>query len=137
MLLKNIPMKKIVLGLSLLIFVGACSDDFVDVQPPYAINSETFFEAPEDYDNALIGAYDLLQATYANTILAEIASGDVNAGGESPTDVIGWQQVDRMIHTPINDNLRDLWNFNFAGVQRASFIFKMKTILTLRGKPKL
>src|SRR6056297_2793244 len=124
MLLKNIPMKKIVLGLSLLIFVGACSDDFVDVQPPYAINSETFFEAPEDYDNALIGAYDLLQATYANTILAEIASGDVNAGGESPTDVIGWQQVDRMIHTPINDNLRDLWNFNFAGVQSKFYYSK-------------
>jgi len=137
MLLKNIPMKKIVLGLSLLIFVGACSDDFVDVQPPYAINSETFFEAPEDYDNALIGAYDLLQATYANTILAEIASGDVNAGGESPTDVIGWQQVDRMIHTPINDNLRDLWNFNFAGVQRASFIIQNEDNIDFEGKAQI
>lgn len=130
-------MKKIILGLSLLIFMGACSDDFVEVKPPFAINSESFFEAPEDYENALVGAYDLLQATYTNAILGEIASQDINAGGESPTDVIGWQQVDRMIHTPINDNLRDLWNFNFAGVQRASFIIQNEDNIDFEGKDQI
>jgi tetratricopeptide (TPR) repeat protein len=137
MILKKIHMKKILLGISLLLFMGACSDDFVEVRPPYAINSETFFEAPEDYENALVGAYDLLQATYTNAILGEIASQDVNAGGESPTDVIGWQQVDRMIHTPINDNLRDLWNFNFAGVQRASFIIQNEDNIDFEGKAQI
>lgn len=137
MILKKVHMKKILLGLSLLLFMGACSDDFVEVTPPYAINSETFFEAPEDYENALVGAYDLLQATYTNAILGEIASQDINAGGESPTDVIGWQQVDRMIHTPINDNLRDVWNFNFAGVQRASFIIQNEDNIDFEGKDQI
>lgn len=137
MILKKVHMKKILFGFSLLLFMGACSDEFVEVKPPYAINSETFFEAPEDYENALVGAYDLLQATYTNAILGEIASQDINAGGESPTDVIGWQQVDRMIHTPINDNLRDLWNFNFAGVQRASFIIQNEDNIDFEGKDQI
>jgi len=124
--------------LLLLIFVAtSCKDDFVDVVPPYSINSETFFEAEEDYHAALIGAYDLLQATYVNVIMGEIASDNVNAGGESPTDVIGWQQIDRMIHTPINSNIRDLWNFNFAGVQRAGFIIENKDKTDFEGKDQI
>ena len=130
-------MKPILLSLFVILVVGACSDDFVEVTPPYAINSETYFEAPEDYESAIIGAYDLLQATYVNVILGEIASGDVNAGGESPTDVIGWQQIDRMIHTPINDNLRDVWNFNFAGVQRSSFIIENEDNIDFPGKDQI
>ena len=50
----------------------SCSDDFVDVVPPVE-NSEDFFNSEEDYQNALIGAYDLLQSTYINVMLGEIA----------------------------------------------------------------
>lgn len=116
-------MKRISLLFILLIGV-ACSDDFVEVDPPFTVTSETFFQTEEDFENALVGAYDILQSTYINVILGEIASDNTNAGGESPTDVIGWQQVDRMIHTPINQDIRTVWNFNFAGVQRAAFIIQ-------------
>ena len=130
-------MKNIYFLLLLLVVATSCKDDFVDVVPPYAINSETFFEAEEDYHAALVGAYDLLQATYVNVIMGEIASDNVNAGGESPTDVIGWQQIDRMIHTPINSNIRDLWNFNFAGVQRAGFLIENKDKTDFFGKEQI
>jgi hypothetical protein len=112
---------------ALFCFVGlffSCSDEFAQPDPPFAVTSENFFLSEEDYSNALIGAYDLLQATYVNVILGEIASDNTHAGGESATDVIGWQQVDRMIHTPVNDNLDDIWDFNFAGVYRASYIIE-------------
>ena len=39
-----------------------CSDDFVDVASEDE-NSEDFFNSEEDYQSALIGAYDLLQST--------------------------------------------------------------------------
>lgn len=130
-------MKKIALFLICITLSISCSDDFVDVTPPYSINSETFFNSEEDFQNALIGSYDVLQATYVNVIMGEIASDNVNAGGESPTDVIGWQQVDRMIHTPVNSNIRDLWNFNFAGLQRAAFIIENKDNIEFEGKDQI
>ena len=46
-----------------LIVMASCSDDFVDVKPNNE-NSEDFFNSEEDYQNALIAAYDLLQSTY-------------------------------------------------------------------------
>lgn len=115
---------KLLMSICLLGICFSCSDEFAQPDPPFAVTSDSFFLSEEDYSNALIGAYDVLQATYVNVILGEIASDNTHAGGESATDVIGWQQVDRMIHTPVNDDLDDVWDFNFAGVYRASYIIE-------------
>lgn len=104
----------------------SCSDEFVDPTPEYSIDSENYFNSKADYDQALIAAYDLLQSSYVNVLLGEIASDNTLAGGESPTDVIGFQQVDDMIHTPVNSNIRDVWNWMFAGVQRANYILEFQ-----------
>ncbi|MGB0950207.1 MAG: RagB/SusD family nutrient uptake outer membrane protein, partial [Marinirhabdus sp.] len=55
------------------LFTASCSDDFVAINSEDA-NSEDFFNTEEDYQSALIGAYDLLQASYINVMLGEIAS---------------------------------------------------------------
>lgn len=115
----------------------SCTEDFAEIDPPFQVNSDSFFESEQDYRNAIVGAYDILQSTYVNVILGEIASDNTNAGGESANDVIGWQQVDRMSHTPINDNLRDIWNFNFAGVLRSSFIIENEDRTNFPGKDVL
>ncbi|MFH6950377.1 RagB/SusD family nutrient uptake outer membrane protein [Flavobacterium sp. FlaQc-51] len=115
----------------------SCSDEFVSPKPEYSIDSENYFNSKSDYDEALVAAYDLLQSTYANVLLGEIASDNTLAGGESPTDVIGWQQVDDMIHTPVNSNLRDIWNWMFAGVQRANYILEFKDKTNFEGKTQL
>ena len=92
----------------------SCSDDFVYVNSENQ-NSETYFNTEEDYQNALIGAYDMLQSSYINVMLGEIASANTLAGGESATDVIGIQQIDDMIHTPTNEQLRSIWSWMYAG----------------------
>ena len=97
-------------------------DDYIDVKAEVE-NSEDFFNTEDDYQNALIGAYDLLHSTYLNVMLGEIASDNTLAGGESATDVIGIQEVDDMIHTPVNQQLRDIWSWMFAGVNRANYIW--------------
>jgi len=104
----------------------SCSDEFVNEDPPYSIDSENYFNAEEDYNRALVAAYDLLQSSYINVMLGEIASDNTLSGGESANDVIGIQQVDEMIHTPVNSNLKDIWNWMFAGVNRASYILEFK-----------
>ena len=114
----------------------SCSDDFVNVNSQDE-NSENFFNTEEDYQNTLIGAYDLLQSSYLNVMLGEIASDNTLAGGESATDVPGIQEIDDMIHTPINDQLRDIWNWMYGGVNRANYILEFKDKIDFPNKPNV
>ena len=100
---------KILTGLlfSISLFVGSC-DDFLDVSPPYTQDAENFFLTEEDYERALIGCYDLLQASYLSVWLGEIASDNTIAGGESVTDTEGLHQIDEMAHGGVNIELRSL-----------------------------
>ena len=123
----------------LVLIVGlnqSCSDDFVDIKPT-SDNSEDFFNSEQDYQSALIGAYDLLQSTYLNVMLGEIASDNTLAGGESATDVIGIQEIDDMIHTPLNAQLRDIWSWMYAGVNRANYILEFKDKTDFAGKNEI
>ena len=112
----------------------SCTDSFVEISPEYSIDSENYFNSEDDYYKALIAVYDILQSTYANVIVGEIASNNTLCGGESPTDVIGWQQIDDMIHTPTNSNLKDIWDWMFAGVQRANYFMEFKDKTDFNGK---
>jgi hypothetical protein len=111
-----------------------CGDDFVNITPEYSIDSENYFNVKEDYEQAVVAAYDLLQTTYLNNMLGEIASDNTLCGGESATDVPGFQQIDDMIQTPVNDNIQDLWNWMFAGVQRAAYVIEFKDGIEFSGK---
>jgi hypothetical protein len=126
-------MKRIVLYLMAIIMLMACSDDFVNVNS-FDEDSENFFNSEEDYQGALIAAYDMLHASYINVMLGEIASNNTLAGGESATDVPGIQEIDDMIHTPVNQQLRDIWSWMFAGVNRANFILEFKDKTDFPGK---
>jgi starch-binding outer membrane protein, SusD/RagB family len=137
--MKNIIFKRTLITgiLAFFLLVNSCTDDFVIVSPEYSIDSENYFNSEEDYYNALVAAYDMLQSTYLNAILGEIASDNTLCGGENPTDVIGWQQIDDMIHTPVNSNLQDLWNWMFAGVQRTNYFMEFQDKLDFEGKEQM
>lgn len=119
---------------TLSLFIFSCSDKYVEITPEYSIDSENYFNSSDDYYMALVASYDLLQTTYANSILGEIASNNTLCGGENPTDVIGWQQVDDMIHTPTNSNIKDIWDWMFAGVQRTNYFMEFKDNIDFDGK---
>ncbi|PTN09012.1 RagB/SusD family nutrient uptake outer membrane protein [Mangrovibacterium marinum] len=117
--------------------VFSCTDDFVKIEPEYSIDSENYFNSEADYYYALVAAYDMLQSTYANAIVGEFASDNTLCGGENATDVIGWQQIDDMIHTPSNSNLRDIWNWMFAGVQRTNYFMEFKDKTDFENKEQM
>lgn len=134
---RNIFNKVVIAGfITMLLFVSSCQK-FVEISPEYSIDSENYFNSTDDYRMALIASYDMLQSTYVNVILGEIASDNTLCGGESPTDVIGWQQVDDMIHTPTNSNLKNLWDWMFAGVQRTNYFLEFKDKLDFEGKEQM
>jgi hypothetical protein len=115
----------------------SCGDEFIDRKSPYSIDSENFFNSEDDYQQALIGAYDPLHSTYLNVMLAEIASDNSASGGESATDVIGIQQVDEMIHTSNNAQLKNIWDWNFGGVARCNYIMEFKDKTDFEGKSQV
>lgn len=132
--MKNI--KYIILSSVALFATISCSDDFVDVEPANPA-SDNYFNTEQDYQDALVGAYDLLQTTYQNVLLGEIASDNTLCGGESATDVPGFQQIDDMIHTSSNSQLRAIWGWMFAGVNRANFILEFQDNIDFDGKENI
>lgn len=112
----------------------ACSDEFVATDPIYSQDSENYFNSESDYNNALIGAYDMLHSTYINVLMGEIASDNTLSGGESATDTPGIQQIDDMTQTPVNANLKNLWDWMFAGVQRCNYILEFKDKIDFPNK---
>ena len=123
-----------VLGLLLAFGIYSCEDKFLDEEENYLIDSENYFNSEDDYYLALVGAYDMLQATYVNNLLGEIASDNTLCGGESATDVVGFQQIDDMTHTPVNSNLRDVWNWMFAGVKRTNYFLEFQNKTDFDGR---
>ncbi|GAA3508403.1 RagB/SusD family nutrient uptake outer membrane protein [Aquimarina addita] len=133
-------MKKIKIILytfGLLIFSGSCGNDFLDETDVFSIDSENYFNSEQDYNDALIGAYDLLHSTYRGVMLGEIASDNTLSGGESATDVISIQQIDDMIHTPVNSSLKDIWDWMFAGVYRVNYILEFQDKTDFEGKEQI
>lgn len=115
----------------------SCTDDFVERPVEYSIDSENYFNSKAEYESALIGAYDLLQTTFVNVLMGEIASDNTLCGGNGPLDVPGYQQVDDMIHTPVNDEVKKLWDWMFAGVQRSNYILEFKDKIEFEGKNQI
>lgn len=122
-----------ILGLA----ISACSDNFVQEDPAFVIDSESFFNSESDFQEALIGSYDLLQATYVNVMIGEMASDNTLAGGESAVDVPGFQEIDDMTQTPVNQQLRDLWNWMYAGVNRTNFMMEFQDKVDFPNKNQI
>lgn len=123
-------MKKYIILSSFLLLsvitILSCTDDFVDREVQYSIDSENYFNSEQDYNDALVGAYDMLHSSFMNVLVGEIASDNTVSGGESANDVLGIQQIDEMNHTAVNTNLKNIWDWMFAGVQRCNYILEFK-----------
>lgn len=131
---KKVKILSLVIGL---IFSFYSCDDYLEILPEGQENTENYFNSQSDYEDALIGVYDLLSTTYLNNILGEIASDNSLCGGENPTDVLEWQQIDDMIHTADNAALRNIWQWMYAGISRANYIVEFKDKTDFAGKNQL
>ncbi|MEC8739027.1 MAG: RagB/SusD family nutrient uptake outer membrane protein [Bacteroidota bacterium] len=129
-------MKKQLIIIATCLLITACSD-FLEVNPPYTQDAENYFERPEDYERALIGAYDLLQGSFLNIWIGEIASDNAIAGGESVTDTEGLHEIENMTHDAVNNELRSIWRWNYAGLTRANYILEFKDKIDFEGKDQI
>ncbi len=121
----------------LIILIAFSCDDYLEILPEGKENSENYFNSKSDYEDALVGVYDLLSTTYLNNILGEIASDNSNCGGGDQTDVLDWQQIDDMIHTADNGALRNVFQWMYAGISRANYIVEFQDKIDFDGKDEL
>lgn len=113
--------------------IGSC-ENFLDVQPRYVQDAENYFNQPSDYEMALTAAYDLLQTSYLTQWIGEIASGNAIAGGESVTDTEGLHQIEGMTHNAVNNELRSIFRWNYAGIARVNYMMEFQNKIDFQGK---
>ena len=106
--------------------ISACND-YVDIIP-IATNSENYFNNEEEYEDALIGVYDMLQTTLFNVMVGHTASDDIIAGGDPNTfDQPTLQRIDKMIHSPSdNEQIQQIWQLMYAGYNRANYVLEFE-----------
>jgi hypothetical protein len=129
-------MKKLIytlLALVSIVTLPSC-EKFLSVDPPYAQDAENFFQTPEDYERALVGAYDLLQGSFLSLWIGEIASDNAIAGGESVNDSKGLHDIDNMTHGGVNVELRNLFRWNYTGITRVNYILENQDNIDFPGK---
>lgn len=110
---------------------------FLDIDPLFTQDAENFFETPNDYQRALTGAYDLLQSSFVTVWVGEIASDNSIAGGESVNDTEGLHEIEAMAHDAVNNELRSIFRWNYAGVTRANYLLENKNNIDFEGKDKI
>ena len=110
---------------------------FLDIDPLFTQDAENFFETPNDYQRALTGAYDLLQSSFMTVWVGEIASDNSIAGGESVNDTEGLHEIEAMAHDAVNNELRSIFRWNYAGVTRVNYLLENKNNIDFEGKDKI
>ena len=125
------------IALVLLVGFSAC-DDFVEVDP-IGPDADDYFNNQADYENALLGAYDLLQGSFWSVLTSVVASDDYAAGGDTSTeDQPTLQNINRMEHTPLDENqLRDIFNLMNAGIQRTNYLLEFKNKTDFEGRDNI
>jgi hypothetical protein len=120
-----------------LVLLASC-DDYIEVEP-VGPDADNYFNNEQEYESALIGAYDMLQSSFWNVLLDVVASDDYAAGGDSFNyDQPTIQNVNLMIQTPSDNNqLRDIWNLMYAGLNRANYVLEFKDKTDFSGKEQI
>ena len=131
--MKNRFFKVLAIASLLSLSLWGC-EEFLDVEPEFTQDAENYFNSPNDYNLALIGAYDLLQGSFTSYWIGDIASDHSIAGGESTFDTQGLHEIDDMQHNAVNNELRNVFRWNFAGITRANFILENSDRIDFTGK---
>ncbi len=125
------------IAIAVFLFPITSCEKYLNVEPPYALDAENYFNSEGDYMMALTGAYDVLQGSYLDLWIGEIASDNSIAGGESVNDTEGLHEIDNMNHDAVNDELRNILRWNYAGISRCNFIMEYKDKTNFDGKDKV
>jgi starch-binding outer membrane protein, SusD/RagB family len=101
---------------------------WVDYDPhdEYLVTDLDYLKSESDYRTMAVSAYTPLQWLNQSVPIADIASDNSVTGGESAADVQPLQQIDDYTHTPVNDQLNEMWRAPYEGINRVNYLMQYK-----------
>ncbi len=123
--------------LTLLLFLAgltACQKDFLALKPQSQPNVDNFYLTANDFNNAVNGAYDVLQSNnqYGNDFNTLIEVRGDNAFDNDPSANAGLRyNIDRFIEPTTNTILRDTWGSLYIGINRTNLILDKIDAVTI------
>jgi len=116
-----------ILFFAIVLLFSGC-EDYLTLEPQATLFSSEYFNSPEEVEEALISAYDVLGhqkgiglAFSPALFLTEVQSDDALAGGQDPGDGRLAQEFNTYTFTTNNDVVRSLWKKGFTGIFRSNF----------------
>ncbi|UJH67823.1 RagB/SusD family nutrient uptake outer membrane protein [Allomuricauda sp. SCSIO 65647] len=120
------------LMLTMMVLMVSCNEDFIELAPISQGNVENFFQTPEDFEAAIIGAYANLQSPdqYGSNdtrfggsfyTMMEVRADDVANGDVSG---VGFQvlEVDTFVDNTLSGIIEGAWNSTFKSIFDANII---------------
>lgn len=108
------------------IILSACGEDFTDLSPISERNAGSFYSSATDFEVAINGAYDALQAdgTYGRTyiLMNEMRSDNVANDAGASGLAAALDQIDQFNELTDNEYVRDAWVASYEGIARTNAI---------------
>lgn len=115
--------KKLCIGLPILIFIISCSSDYLEVDPSGTSLEENYYQDEDEAYSALVAVYDILgiqsKGLYNMIVLLNCGSDDHYAGGASATNAIEYQSFSNytISESTVANNY---WSDFYEGIFRAN-----------------
>jgi starch-binding outer membrane protein, SusD/RagB family len=116
-MMKNLKLYRIIGIILLCVILAACSDSFLDTKPIAAASEESFYTTMTAAEMATTVCYSMFntEKVWDLSILmamGSISSDEAYAGGGDRTNVIEFQRIDLLTHTPQEANVFD-WSWGY------------------------
>ena len=92
----------------------------------FLITEQDYLQTEGDYRSMTVGVYSPLQWMNQLVPVGDIISDNSITGGESASDVLSLQQIDKFTYYPVNSTLADLWQVMYEGINRANYLYQYK-----------
>jgi starch-binding outer membrane protein, SusD/RagB family len=105
------------------LFMGSCSDSFLDSEPLTSLTDANFYRTPSDAEKALVSCYEGLQLIYSDGIAFPLASeilSDNTFGATGNNDGYGYQLMDEFDITRSPGDL-NMFENNWVNYYRALY----------------
>jgi starch-binding outer membrane protein, SusD/RagB family len=125
--MKRITIK--ILGLFLVTTLLTSCKKWLDYDPreDYRITDLDYLKSESDYRTMAVSVYTPLQWLNQAVPIGDIASDNSVSGGENASDVLPLQQIDDYTHTPVNNQLTEMWQAAYEGINRANYLHQYKS----------
>lgn len=98
-----------------------------DPREDYRITDLDYLKSESDYRTMAVSVYTPLQWINQAVVIGDIASDNSVSGGENASDVLPLQQIDDYTHTPVNNQLTEMWQAAYEGINRANYMHQYKS----------